>query len=44
MTLWEMAAAIDGYNLANGAEAPLPPPTDAEFDALLAARASATLH
>lgn len=36
-SLWELVAAIDGHNRANGGDAPLDPPTDAEMDALLEA-------
>lgn len=35
VTLWEIVAAVDGYNRANGGEAPIEPPTDEEFDAML---------
>jgi hypothetical protein len=30
-----LSACVEGYNKANGAEEKIPPPTDAEFDALL---------
>ena len=39
MTLWELAAAIEGYNRANGAEDKPAPPSDEEFEALKAAHA-----
>lgn len=33
MTFWELAAAIDGYNRAHGAEHKPAPPSDEEFEA-----------
>jgi hypothetical protein len=36
MTLWEIAAAIEGHNRANGGGKPQPP-SDAEFHAAVAA-------
>lgn len=46
MTLWELAACVDGVNVANEIEGgALEPPTDAEFDAMLAADAArSTAH
>jgi hypothetical protein len=41
MTMWELAASIDGFNLANGGELPLEPPSNDEFDAMLERR---TVH
>ncbi|MFK4622572.1 hypothetical protein [Bradyrhizobium diazoefficiens] len=38
MSFWQFRACIDGFNKANGAEEVIPPPTDAEFDALLEGR------
>jgi hypothetical protein len=35
MSFWQFRACIDGFNKANGAEEAIPPPTDAEFEALL---------
>lgn len=35
MTIWEVAACVDGFNRANGAEAPVEPPSNAEFDEML---------
>jgi len=37
MTLWELAACIDGINYANNPEGKLEPPTDEEFAAMLEA-------
>lgn len=35
MTIWELAAAVDGYNLAHGMEEEPPFMSNNEFDALL---------
>jgi len=35
LTLWELAAAIDGYNKAQGGEASTEAPSDEEFDRML---------
>jgi hypothetical protein len=35
MTLWELAACVDGYNQAQGGEPPLEAPTPEEFQALI---------
>lgn len=35
MTVWELAACIDGYNAAQGGEAQPEPPTPDEFDAMI---------
>lgn len=32
MTLWELAAAIDGYNRAQGGEGKPSPPSDDDFE------------
>jgi hypothetical protein len=37
MTMWELAACVDGVNYANNPEPKLEPPTNEEFDAMLAA-------
>lgn len=34
MTMWELAACVDGYNRAHGPEQAPPAPTDAEFEQL----------
>lgn len=36
MTLWELAACVDGYNLAHGGTPPLQPPSADEFEQLIA--------
>lgn len=36
MTLWEFAAAAQGWSKANGGESKPAPPTDEEHDALMA--------
>lgn len=35
MTVWELAACIDGVNFANDPEKKHEPPTDEEFEAML---------
>jgi len=35
MTMWELAACVEGYNAANGGEAAIEPPTDEAFDRML---------
>lgn len=35
MTLWELSAAVDGWNRANGAQDSLEPPTEEEFEDML---------
>jgi len=35
MSLWEFAAAIDGWNAANGGETAVEPMTADEFDAMV---------
>lgn len=35
MTLWEMAACVDGVNYANRSEDKVEPPTDEEFERML---------
>jgi hypothetical protein len=34
-SFWQFAAAVDGWNKVHGAEPPIEPPDDAEFDAML---------
>jgi hypothetical protein len=36
MTMWELAACIDGVNQANSPSTNVEPPTDEEFEAMLA--------
>lgn len=44
-SLWEFAAAVDGFNRAQGGEEPLPEMTNEEFDAILERNAwIATVH
>jgi hypothetical protein len=38
-SLWQFAAAVDGWNRVHGAEPKLEPPSDAEFDAMIDASA-----
>lgn len=35
MSFWQFAACVDGYNLANGGEETIEPPTREEYDDLL---------
>lgn len=43
--MWELAACVDGYNRANGAEEAVAAPTNDEFDEMLARHyASASVH
>jgi len=35
MTLWQFAAAVDGWNRTHGGEEKPEPPTDEEFDEML---------
>jgi len=35
MTMWELAACIDGVNTMNNPEASIEPPTDEEFERML---------
>lgn len=35
MTLWELAACVDGVNYANNPDGRIEPPTDEEFDKML---------
>lgn len=46
MSPWQLAACVDGYNRAQGAEEPLPELTNEEFDAMLERNAEwmATVH
>jgi len=37
MTIWELAACIDGFNAANTVQDQLAPPTDEEFEKMLEA-------
>jgi hypothetical protein len=37
MTLWELAACIEGVNYANNPDRKVEPPTDEEFDKMLEA-------
>jgi transposase len=37
MTMWELAACVDGFNRANAPSEDLAPPTDEEFDRMLEA-------
>jgi hypothetical protein len=34
MTVYELAACVDGYNLAHGGEPPPEPPSEEEFEAM----------
>lgn len=36
MTTWELSACVDGWNAAHGPEETPEPPSDADFDRLLA--------
>ncbi len=35
MTVWELAACVQGYNRSQGAAAPVDPPSNEEFDAMV---------
>lgn len=35
MTMWELAACVDGVSYANNPEKPVEPPTDEEFEQML---------
>lgn len=37
-SLWELIAAVDGFNRANATEEQIEPMSDAQFDALLSRR------
>ena len=37
MTLWELAACIDGFNYANNPDKKVEPPSDEEFEKMLEA-------
>jgi hypothetical protein len=37
LTLWELAAAIDGHNKAQGGDVPMEAPSDDEFEQMLEA-------
>lgn len=44
MTLWELSAAVDGWNRANGGQDELEPPSPEEFDAMLERHADFVRH
>jgi hypothetical protein len=40
MTPWELAACVQGFNIANGGDTQIEPPSDEDFDRML----SGTVH
>jgi hypothetical protein len=44
MTLWELAACVDGYNAANGGDPAVEPPTEEELEDMMQRHAWVASH